>query len=315
MKLFKRFRESISPWERSSGRDPAPPLRPGSHAARGNPSNRYKAVSDNRSSVSDRPRKPLPGPPLVRGGRKSTPDKGGWGVALALCAALSALSGPALAEPKSQDAGLKEVLRKAQGVLHKLSEEKAALEAEKATLLGDKAALEDRVKKLEESVRKLETLPAEVERCKAGAESLQGAKAELESQIGQARDKEQGLLRKQREIVAEAREIQADNQLLVEAVKEREQWIGQCGRNNRQLLDANRELLEKYKDKGFWDKIADLEPLTGIGKVVTENAAEDYRYRLHQLKATPFQPQAPAPAEPPPDGAPAPAESGAGGEP
>ncbi|SMF95132.1 hypothetical protein SAMN02949497_2478 [Methylomagnum ishizawai] len=221
---------------------------------------------------------------------------------LALCAALLLAGGAAGAAPKSpsQDAGLKEVLRKAQGVLHQLSAEKAALEAEKASLLGEKAALETQVKTLEQAVRKLEPLPAQLEQCKkTGTEALQSAKADFDSRIEQAKGREQTLMGRQRDIVAQAKDIQADNQLLVEAVKEREQWIAQCGERNRSLLSANQELVEKYKEKGFWDQVTDLEPLTGLGKVQTENAAEDYRYKLHQLKATPFQP-AVAPQENPP---------------
>ena len=228
---------------------------------------------------------------------------------VALCAVLALGYGPVGAEPKSgQDAAMKEVLRKAQGVLRTLTEEKAALEAEKTKLTSDNAALQDKVKRLEDALQKLEplqALPAEVERCKTSVAALQGVRVNLESQLNQGREKERGLVEKQQEISAQAKDIQADNQWLVEAVKEREQWIAQCGQHNHQLLDANRELVEKYKEKGFWDEAADLEPFTGFGKVATENAAEEYRYKLHQLKVTPFQPQIPVPAAPPPAAPPA----------
>lgn len=208
------------------------------------------------------------------------------------------VAGLAQAEPKGgADANLREVLRKAQGVLHQLTEQKAALEAEKATLQSEKTALEDKVKNLEASLHKLEVLPAQVEQCKASIESLQTSKTTLESQISQGRDQAQALLQKQRDIVAKARAIQDDNQLLVDAVKEREQWINQCGERNKALLQANGELLEKYKDKGLWERVGDLEPFTGLGKVQTENAAEEYRYKLYQLKSTPFQPTMPTPSE------------------
>jgi myosin heavy subunit len=224
-----------------------------------------------------------------------------------LCTALWANT--AAAEPKNgQDAAMQQVLRKAQGVVRQLTQDKAALEAEKAALTAEKAALEEKVRKLEEALKPLEALPAEVARCKADTESLRSAKTNLESQLGQGREQAQALLKKHQEVIAKARDIRADNLLLVEAVKEREQWIEQCGKRNRDLVGTGRELAEKYKDKSFWDELGDLEPLTGIGKVKSETAAEEYRYRLQRLKATPFEGQAPLPGERPAESAPAEAD-------
>jgi len=52
------------------------------------------------------------------------------------------------------------------------------------------------------------------------------------------------------------------------------------------------DVLTKYKEKSVWQELAELEPITGIGKVETDNLVEDYQYRLNQLKITPFQAQA-----------------------
>jgi hypothetical protein len=72
-------------------------------------------------------------------------------------------------------------------------------------------------------------------------------------------------------------------------VKEREQWIGQCQQKNNNMAAAQAELIQRYQDKGFWDTLGDVEPLTGIGKVKTENAVQDYQFKLEDLKATPFE--------------------------
>lgn len=235
-------------------------------------------------------------------------------LAVTLCAA-ALWAGAAVAEPKSgQDAALQQVLRKAQGVVRQLTQDKAALEAEKATLVTEKAALEEKVRKLEEALKPLEALPAEVARCKTDTEALRSARTNLESQLSQGREQAQALLKKHQEVIVKARDIRADNLLLVEAVKEREQWIEQCGKRNKDLLGTGRELAEKYRDKSFWDEVGDLEPFTGIGKVKSENAAEQYRYRLQQLKATPFQAQTPVPGDKP-AGSKKPAELDEEGEP
>jgi chromosome segregation ATPase len=217
------------------------------------------------------------------------------GLALALGLALAA--GVAPAEPKSQDAAVQQVLRKAQAMLRDLTQRNAALEAEKAALLDRVKQLETANGQLETAVRRLEPLQGEVERRKAAASALEASRAGLESQLTAGHEREQVLRQKLKEIAEQAGRIRDDNQLLVAAVREREQWIGQCGERNRSLLEANRELLEKYRDKGFWDQLAENEPFTGLGRVEAENAAEDYRYRLHQLRVTPFEAAPVPPAE------------------
>ena len=209
------------------------------------------------------------------------------------------------AEPKSQDAAMQQVLRKAQGVVRQLTEEKAALEAEKAALITEKEALqtaktglEERVKHLETTLKPLQLLPAELQRCKTGTEMLLKTKADLEKRIAEGRAREEEAAHQLRDITARARQIQDDNSLLLEAVKEREQWIAACGKNNQDLVKAASEAVSKLKDKSFWEEVADAEPFTGIGKVKSHNAAREYRYRIEHLKVTPFQPEIKAPAAP-----------------
>lgn len=201
-----------------------------------------------------------------------------------------------VAAPKQESAG-QQALKKAQGVVRQLSEEKQALETEKTALL-------EQVKKLENITKQIEPLQGEILQYKSQEQTLRNANSTLDAQLQGEREKQQNLHRKIKEIVAQAKQIQADNQLLVAAVSERERWINQCTDKNRQLLEANRTLINKYQDKGFWDKVAELEPFTGIGKVETQNTVETYQFKLDDLKVTDFpgtadkQAQANAQAEP-----------------
>lgn len=188
------------------------------------------------------------------------------------------------AEPKTSDGNA--AIRKAQGIIRQLSQEKTTLEAEKAAWLNEKYTLDVKLKSLEEAVGRLQPLQAEVERYKSGLETVRG---NLEGQLNQQRQREQALIQKHNEVVSKARAIHEDNTLLVQAVQEREQWIVQCGTLNKQLQAANLEILNQYKEKGLLEQLAELEPLTGIGQVQTESVAEDYRYKLMQLKITPFE--------------------------
>jgi chromosome segregation ATPase len=199
----------------------------------------------------------------------------------------------ATAAPKTND-GSAAAVKKAQGIIRQLTQEKAALEAEKDAKLSS----------LEDAVNKLLPLQAEVERYKS---SLESVRSNLEEQLGQERQRQQALLQKHNEVVTKAKAINADNQLLVQAVQEREHWITQCSGRHKALHGAYLELLGKYKDKGVWQQLAELEPITGIGKVATETVVEDYRYQLKQLQITPFQAEAATePVTGAPDAAPPP---------
>lgn len=196
------------------------------------------------------------------------------------------------AEPKAAAPG-GDAIKKAQGLIRQLSQEKQALEAEKAAWLNEKAGLEAKLKSLEAAVAQLAPLQGEVARYKNGLEAV---KTSLESQLSQQRQREQALVQKHNDVVAKARAIRDDNQLLVQAVQEREQWIGQCGQLNQQLRELNQKVVEQYEQKGLWQQLAELEPLTGIAKVDSQNRAEAYRYQLQQLKVTPFETGAALPA-------------------
>jgi chromosome segregation ATPase len=209
------------------------------------------------------------------------------------------------AEPKPAGDGT--AIKKAQGMIRQLSQEKTALEAEKTAWLNEKTQLEAKLKTLEENVKKLQPLQVEVERYKS---TLETTKTSLDNQLDTERQQKQVLLQKHNDVVVKANAINADNQLLVQAVKEREQWIEQCAANNKALRNVNLDMLKKYQDKGIFQQLGELDAITGIGQIDSETAVEEYRYKLQQLKITPFQSK--DDREPPPAAVenPAPAESG-----
>jgi len=177
-------------------------------------------------------------------------------------------------------------IRKAQGLIRQLSQEKSALEAEKAQWQNEKTELQVKLKNLEDAVKKLQPLQAEVGRYKT---DLETTRKNLDDELGRERQQKQALLQKHNEVVLKANAINGDNQLLVEAVKEREQWIAQCAKTNNELRTLNLEIISKYKQKGFWEELAEREPITGLGSIESETLIENYRYKLQQLKMTPFK--------------------------
>jgi hypothetical protein len=73
-------------------------------------------------------------------------------------------------------------------------------------------------------------------------------------------------------------------------VKEREQWITQCGQKNRGLVAAATELSGKYQEnRSIWQSLSEAEPFTGIGNMDKQNTVENYQFKLEDLKVTPFE--------------------------
>jgi chromosome segregation ATPase len=127
---------------------------------------------------------------------------------------------------------------------------------------------------------------AELDRNKS---AMAAVREGLENQLAQERQHRQQLTEKHTAVVSKAKAIHADNLLLVKAVQEREQWMQRCGEQVQKLRQTNLEVLQRYRDKGFMQQLAELEPFTGIGQVNTESTVEDYVYKLKQLQVTPFE--------------------------
>ena len=202
-----------------------------------------------------------------------------------------AWSGLAAAEPPKGggDAAIIQTLRKAQGMLRQLSQEKADLEAKNA-------ALEEQRKALEAKLRQLEPLQSEVKQAKAGLESLQSRNEALQQQLSGQATRLQGAADAQRKLGSELERYRRDNRLLVNAVNERTRWIEECTGKNAALVRANREIVEKLSHRSFWDSLKQAEPFTGVGAVAAENAAQEFHYKLDDLEVTPWkEPQAELP--------------------
>ncbi len=188
-------------------------------------------------------------------------------------------------EPKKSDAA-QQALKKAQGVLRQLNEEKSALEAEKNALAQEKLALQTQVEKLETALKQLAPLQAEVAAQKSVADSLRNSNGALTSQLSRSQANEHELNKKLQDTVTQAKLIQNDNQLLVSAIQERERWIGRCGEKNRDVIAAANELSAKYQSKSAWETLSEIEPFTGIGNVEMQNTLQNYQFKLDDLKVT-----------------------------
>lgn len=189
-----------------------------------------------------------------------------------LLAFLSAMTAPTVWAGQAKGGGQDEVvatLKKAQGMLRQLSQEKADLEAK----------LKDAEKELGEKRAQLELRSKEAAQLQGELASklpvlstLQSHNEKYRNQVGQA--------------TAQLQKTQADNQLLVRMVEERSQWISKCETKNQGLQSLISQILAEYQEPDFLDQVKTLEPLTGIGGVERENKSAEYRYKLSDLKVT-----------------------------
>lgn len=232
-------------------------------------------------------------------------------LALACCALW--WNSPGLAEPKGgADAALVQNLRKTQGMLRQVAQEKADLEAKVLDLEAQLKAIDG----LKARIKELEPLESQVKQQKANLDTLQAGNASLQQRISGDADRIRNGMEQQRKVLGELERFRRDNALLVAAVQERTQWIGDCAGKNQALLKANRDWIDQHGDKKLWDEIIAAEPFTGIAAVTQENAAEQFRYKLGDLEVTPWrEPGAAIPATSSQTADAEPTESAATGDP
>lgn len=173
-------------------------------------------------------------------------------------------------------------LRKAQYMLRQLSQEKADLQAENARVNDELQALQKRFDELQGKLDKAE-------------HHLDKSRNTNEQLAGRIRRDNEKMAEVQKKYLKSIQTLQAskrDNQLLVSAVEERNQWIEVCRGRNEEMYQANRELLDRYENKGVWEAARQREPLTGIPRVQLENEIQEFRFRLEDLQVSRFEPAA-----------------------
>ena len=176
------------------------------------------------------------------------------------------------------DAEIVATLKKAQGMLRQLSQEKADLEAK---LAAAEKELAEKKKLSEDKSKEAEGLQNALKQKEPVLTALQSNNDVLKTN----NDRYRGKLGT---VIQQLRDSKKDNILLVNAVKERTQWIEQCTQKNKEFVTLYGKVLEEYQEPDFLENLKTLEPLTGITKVAKENQAQDYRYKLSDLKITPW---------------------------
>lgn len=153
----------------------------------------------------------------------------------------------------------------------RLAAEKSGAEAETARGLAARRA------------RELSALRTELDALKAERDGLQMQLTEATTLSGQRAKAEAGLratlITRDREL-AELR-ARSDQQSAA---------LSTCIERNLALYGTGIELLDRYGQRGFWQSLANHEPVLQLSRVKLENLIEDYRDRLDAQKLDASQP-------------------------
>ncbi len=196
---------------------------------------------------------------------------------LLLLVCISLLAGNVMAEAR-REAGAADPMRKMQYMLRQLSQEKSKLEAENGKLKID----------LKTEAEEKEKLQAKLEKLNKKLDKSKDSNLKLVSRIKQDNERMKKMIAKYRETVDRLQTANRDNQLLVNAVSERNQWIEQCQSKNSKMYSLNVELLQRYRNKDFSDDALEKEAFTGLVAVELENQEQEYQFRLDDLKTPKF---------------------------
>lgn len=189
---------------------------------------------------------------------------------LSLMALVLAAQSTAAGAQAARSSGGDQALKRAQYMLRLLNDEKRELEGEIARIEDDKKALQQEVDKLTARNGELES------RLEQSGEANERLVERIHSDAAKYRE----LLGRYREAVKSLEQANADNRFMVRAVEEREAWIAKCRKRNEGLFAANRDLLARYKAKGF----ATTEWILGLERVKLENEVQEYRFRIEDLQ-------------------------------
>jgi chromosome segregation ATPase len=192
-------------------------------------------------------------------------------LAFVLLAAILAL--PAYGADKKADASKDQVKR--------LQQSQRKLEQEKAQLAQEKAALDAQVKEVTEKLDDARKQAGAASRKAAALEKdLATTQADKEALTARLADTEQRLAK----LTELQRGTDAERKRLEALSTQLKQSLTACEAKNEKLHTQGVELLDRYEQKGCFDRLLQGEPLTGLKQVEIENHREDARDRLDEQK-------------------------------
>jgi chromosome segregation ATPase len=203
------------------------------------------------------------------------------------------LSGLASAQ---QDRNAEKAQRRLQQQLQQTQQQLSQAQADKAKVEQDRAELEKKVKgRSQAASRNAAAQRAKEQTLKqalADKDGLAQRVAMLEKTMeDERRDTSRQMVAREREVVLakQALKDKEDERLELQArFGEQVRLVTQCGDKNEKLGQLSVELIQRYRNKGVMEALAQKEPLIGLKDVQMFNLAQEYRDRAEAERFTPL---------------------------
>lgn len=151
------------------------------------------------------------------------------------------------------DTDEQKTLVRAQRLLRQISQERDAAQAENAKLKNE----------VEELNRK-----------------LGGLKKSSEASLAKSRENNAILNENLQKTTQGLHQTESEKTQLQATVVDQAQMIESCAAKNVTMVQINRELLDRYAKKGFFDAMLQREPLTQLERVEIENIVQEYQDQI-----------------------------------
>lgn len=156
------------------------------------------------------------------------------------------------------------------------------LGSERTRLSAENAKLKKKVKELESELETVGQENAEVSSALSKTQNKLSAKSELSDELvnrlNEAKSKLTEIIAKFRETISNLRKVENESAQRAQEITRLDRELKTCATSNVALSELGFEILAKYEDKGFWDRMGQNEPFTKIKKVQIENLVDDYTY-------------------------------------
>lgn len=190
-------------------------------------------------------------------------------------------SGAVEAQQAADPAQLQQALNRAQGLLRQLAQERTRLETEVAT---GKASLAGTERELARERQAREELEIELELAGRKARNLDARLESTGERLARVEQRLAEVVEKYKVLAAEHRDTLAAKAATEQALATTTSALEDARTRNEALFQANRELIERYMNKGPWEALMQREPVTGLKQVELENLEQEYRHRIEDQR-------------------------------
>jgi len=176
-------------------------------------------------------------------------------------------------------------MAKFQSMVQQVTGERDALQGEL------EKALAERVKSDEKQKREIAVLTKTIEGLENNSDRSHDtltraneANTTLRERIKEQQERMQKLVEKYKELVENLRMVEADKSAAQTKVADQDRRLNDCSAKNTKLYQVNLELLDRYENKGVWDALLQLEPVTQLKRVEIESVVEEYKDKISQQR-------------------------------